>query len=144
MAQLEVNGFFLSERIDGALFKANISSLPDSVFLTKGINKLIAGLGISFKGISYVKPRMDTPCMYGECEILGDSIAVEAQLAWTDLKRIKRFSGGVFYIFIAVDGAFSDMQRLIVSWDVDNVPIDSIKMSPILDLLLKPSDIDIK
>lgn len=130
------DGFFVSERIDGALFKADIRSIPDKVFLTKGINTLISSLGISFNNISYVKPRMDTPCMYGACEILGDSIAVESQLAWIDLKRIKREDGGVFYISIDVDGAYSNRQRLVVSWDVENAPIDSIEMSPVLDLLI--------
>lgn len=129
------NGFFVSERVDGALFKADIRSIPDSAFLTRGINKLLSSLGISLSGISYVKPRMDTPCMYGVCKILGDSITVESQLAWKDLKRIKREDGGVFYINIDVDGAYSDSQRLVVSWDVENLPIDGIKMSPVLDLL---------
>jgi hypothetical protein len=131
------NGFLVSERIDGALFKADIRSIPDSAFLTRGINKLTGSLGITFSGISYAKPRMDTPCMYGACEILGDSIAVESQLAWKDLKRIKREDGGTFYIGIEVDGAYSDRQRLIVYWDVENVPIDTIKMSPVLDLLIE-------
>jgi len=131
------NGFFVSEWIDGALFKADIRSIPDSAFSTKGINKLISSLGIAFSGISYAKPRMDTPCMYGCCEILGDLIAVESQFAWKDLKRIKREDGGVFYISIGVDGAYSDFQRLVVSWDVENVSIDSIKMSPVLDLIIK-------
>lgn len=136
--QLQIdNGFFVSEWIDGALFKADIRSIPDSTFSTKGINKLISSLGIAFSGISYVKPRMDTPCMYGYCEILGDFIAVESQFAWKDLKRIKREDGGVFYISIDVDGAYSDFQRLVVSWDVENVSIDSIKMSPVLDLIIK-------
>lgn len=129
--------FFVSERIDGALFKVDIRSIPDNAFLTRGINKLISSLGISFSGISYVKPRMDTPCMYGACNILGDRIAVESQLAWKDVKRIKREDGGVFYIRIDVDGAYSDNQRLVVSWDVENLPIDGIKMSPVLDLLIK-------
>ncbi len=128
-------GFIVSERVDGALFKADIRSIPDNAFLTRGINKLTASLGIRFSGITYAKPRMDTPCMYGACEILEDSVAVESQLAWKDLMRIKREDGGVFCIYIEVDGAFSDRQRLVVSWDVENVPIDSIKMSPVLDLL---------
>lgn len=133
----EDNGFLVSEKINGALFKADIIAIPDSAFLTKGINKLLSSLGIAFSGISYVRPRMDTPCMYGACEILGDLIAVESQLAWKDLKRIKRDNGGVFCISINVDGAFADRQRLVVSWDVENVPIDSIKMSPILHLIRK-------
>jgi len=127
--------FFVSEWINGALFKADIRSIPDTAFSTKGINKLISSLGIVFSGISYVKPRMDTPCMYGGCDILEDSITVESQLAWKDLKRVKRENGGVFYISIVVDGPYSAFQRLVVSWDVENVPMDSIKMSPILDLL---------
>lgn len=131
------NGFFVSERINGALFKTDIRSIPDSAFVTKGINKLLSSLGIEFSGISYARPRMDTPCMYGYFEILGDSIAVESQLAWKDLKRIKRESGGVFYISINVDGAYSYRQRLVVSWDVENIPIDSIKMSPVLHLIRK-------
>tara|TARA_B100002049_G_C16084874_1_gene378885 strand:+ start:2040 stop:2471 length:432 start_codon:yes stop_codon:yes gene_type:complete len=131
------NGFFLSERVDGALFKADIRSIPDRAFLTSGINKLISSLDVVFSNISYAKPRMDTPCMYGFCKILGHSIAVESQLAWRDLRRIKQEDGGVFHIDINVDGAYSDFQRLIVSWDVENVPIDSIKMSPVIDLILR-------
>ncbi|EGR5926654.1 hypothetical protein BS028_07580 [Vibrio parahaemolyticus] len=136
----EDNGFLVSERINGALFKADIRSIPDRAFLTSGMNKLISSLGIKFCNVAYAKPRMDTPCMYGECEILGDSIAVESLLAWKDLKRIKREDGGVFYIVIEVDGSYSDRQRLVVSWDVENVPIDSIKMSPVLDLLIKAQE----
>lgn len=136
----EDNGFLVSERIDGALFKADIRSIPDRAFLTSGMNKLISSLGVKFCNVTYAKPRMDTPCMYGTCEILGDSIAVESLLAWKDLKRIKREDGGVFYIAIEVDGSYSDRQRLVVSWDVENVPIDSIKMSPVLDLLIKAQE----
>jgi hypothetical protein len=132
--------FLVSERIDGALFKSSIRSIPDSAFVTNGINKLVASLGIEFSGISYVKPRMDTPCMYGACKILGDSIAVESQFAWKDLKRIKRDDGGVFFIGIEVDGSYSDRQRLVVYWDVESVPIDTIKMSPVLDLLIEAKE----
>jgi hypothetical protein len=134
------NDFFVSEKVDGALFKADIQSIPEDAFLTKGMNKLLSSLGIVFSGISYAKPRMDTPCMYGSCSILGDSIAVESQLAWKDLKRIKREDGGVFYISIHVDGAYSARNRLVVSWDVEKQPIDSIKMSPIIDLLIEKGE----
>ncbi len=129
------NGFIASEWVDGVLFKAEIRSIPDREFCTQGMNKLIASLGIKFSDISYVKPRMDTPCMYGACDILGDSIAVESQLAWKDLMRIKRVDGGVFHISIHIEGPHSDEQRLVVSWDVENVSIDSIKMSPVIKLL---------
>jgi len=131
------NGFILSERVDGALYKADIKSIPDNVFLTSGINKLLTYLGIVFKDIKYIKPRMDTPCIYGACEVLGDLIAVESQLTWKDLKRIKHQDGGVFYIRIDVDGKVSDNQRLVVSWDVENIPIETITMSPVLELINK-------
>lgn len=57
-------GFIAQERVFGALFKANIRELDESVFSTKGINKLVSHLGISFGGILYCRPRMDTPCLY--------------------------------------------------------------------------------
>ena len=63
------NGFFVSEGIDGALFKADIGSIPDSAFSTKGVNKPISSLGIAFSGISYAKPRMGGDhlyCNFGE------------------------------------------------------------------------------
>lgn len=129
------NGFISSEAVKGALFKADIRDIPDGAFSTTGINKLISPLGISFSGLTYVKPRMDTPCMYGYCKILNDSIIVESQLAWTDVKRIKREEGGIFYIYLDIEQDTSFLPRMKVCWDVENVPIETIKMSPILDLL---------
>ena len=48
---------------------------------------------------------------------------VGLQLAWKDLKCIKQKDGGVFYISIDVDEPYSDWQKLVVSWDVENVPV---------------------
>ena len=138
--QLETaHGFLVSETIDGVLFKADISTIPDAAFDTRGINRLLGPLGITLKDIRYVRPRMDTPCIYGACEIIGDLVAVESCLTWKDLKRMKRQHGGVFYISINVDGAYSDQQRLLISWDVESVPMDSLVMSPVVDLLAEHS-----
>lgn len=128
-------GFIANEAVKGALFKAHIRDIPDGAFSTKGINKLISSLGISFRGLTYVKPRMDTPCMYGYCNILNDLIAVESQLAWKDIKRIKRENGGIFYIYLGIEKDCSFLPTMTVTWDVENIPIESIKMSPILDLI---------
>lgn len=132
------SGFIANERVNGALFKADISGIPDNLFSSGGIGRLTEGLDISFRNIKYVKPRMDTPCMYGACTILQDSIPVESHYSWKDLKALKRNKGGIFVINIEVDGELSAQPRLLTSWHVENLPIDRIKMSPLLRLLAQP------
>lgn len=128
-------GYISSEKVDGALFKANITDIPDKYFSKSGMNKLLSELGVKFTNMSYVKPRMDTPCMYGSCEVLGDPIAVESLLSWKDLKSIKQGDGGIFSIEIFVQYEGSFLSRLMVTWDVEQVDIESIPMSPILSLI---------
>ncbi|EGR4074772.1 hypothetical protein DDO73_17080 [Vibrio cholerae] len=128
-------GFIAQERVFGALFKANIRELDESVFSTKGINKLVSHLGITFGGILYCRPRMDTPCLYGACTILGDKVAVESALSWKELKRIQRQEGGVFCIYIEIQKETSFNPRLVVYFEVEKASISSIKLSPVLDLI---------
>lgn len=130
-------GFIANNRVDGALFKADIKKLPENTFSSRGINHAVEHLGIVFSDINYVNPRMDAPCMYGFCDILKQNVAIESHLSWKMLKEMRRREGGVFVISIVVENELSFSSRLLVKWDIEPCALESIKMSPILGLLEK-------
>jgi len=130
------DAFIGSENVDGGIFKKRVGDIPDNLFCTKGINTLIKHLGIKIDGLTYVKPRIDTPCMYGQMTIFNKPIGLESYYSWKDIIRMKKDNpDGVFIIFIYIMNETSFLENVTVSWSVENLPIESVKMSPLVDKL---------
>ena len=74
----DADGFIANQSVYGALFKVDLTSLPDGTLSTRGFNRLLDKTGIKFADVTYVNPRAECPSLYGCCVILNERINLES------------------------------------------------------------------